>query len=196
MLAGNKREDSRYVAEWKRNKRYITGIVGQHNNCVEGNKKKSVDLPHLDYKRLKQRQCTAVEIIPFEAELDEQWSYVGSKANQRWLWLALDHNSHQVIAYTFGKRTDNTFLDLKKLLERFSVHCYYSDDWGSYQRHLDPKKHEIGKCNTQVIERKNLNFRTRIKRLARRTICFSKSEFLHDTLIGLFINRYEFGRNV
>ncbi|WP_298623241.1 IS1 family transposase, partial [uncultured Legionella sp.] len=35
-----------------------------------------------------------------------------------------------------------------------------------------------------------------IKRLARKTICFSKSELMHDTVIGLFINRFEFGRNV
>jgi insertion element IS1 protein InsB len=29
--------------------------------------------------------------------------------------------------------------------------------------------------------------------LARKTICFSKSVRLHDVVIGLFINRYEFG---
>jgi len=34
--------------------------------------------------------------------------------------------------------------------------------------------------------------RTRIKRLARKTICFSKSIRLHDMVIGLFVNRYEF----
>jgi insertion element IS1 protein InsB len=27
----------------------------------------------------------------------------------------------------------------------------------------------------------------------RRTICFSKSEQMHDLVIGLFVNRYEFG---
>ncbi|MBW4640416.1 MAG: IS1 family transposase, partial [Gloeocapsa sp. UFS-A4-WI-NPMV-4B04] len=27
----------------------------------------------------------------------------------------------------------------------------------------------------------------------RRTICFSKSEVMHDIVIGLYINRYEFG---
>jgi len=32
----------------------------------------------------------------------------------------------------------------------------------------------------------------RIKRLARKTICFSKLEKTHDIVIGLFINRYEF----
>jgi len=29
--------------------------------------------------------------------------------------------------------------------------------------------------------------------LVRKTICFSKSTQLHDIVIGLFVNRYEFG---
>ena len=37
---------------------------------------------------------------------------------------------------------------------------------------------------------------TRIKRLVRKTICFSKSTQLHDIVIGLFVNRYAFGRAV
>ena len=42
----------------------------------------------------------------------------------------------------------------------------------------------------------HLTLRTRIKRLARKTICFSKSTELHDIVIGLFVNRYEFGLSV
>ena len=56
--------------------------------------------------------------------------------------------------------------------------------------------HTVGKANTQTIERKHLIFRTRIKRLARKTICFSKSIWLHDGVIGLFTNRYEFGLDI
>jgi insertion element IS1 protein InsB len=51
----------------------------------------------------------------------------------------------------------------------------------------------VGKSYTQQSERKHLTLRTRSKRLARRTLCFSKSVFRHDTVIGLFVNRYEFG---
>ena len=40
----------------------------------------------------------------------------------------------------------------------------------------------------------NRPLRTRIKRLVRRTICFSKTKQMHDLVIGLFMNRYEFGR--
>ena len=50
------------------------------------------------------------------------------------------------------------------------------------------------KQNTQGIERENLNFRTRIKRLARKTICFSRSEEIHDKVIGELIDREHFQR--
>ena len=58
----------------------------------------------------------------------------------------------------------------------------------------DPEQHPVGKNQTQKIESKHIRLRTRIKRLVRRTICFSKTEQMHDLVIGLFINRYEFGR--
>ncbi|AUH74008.1 hypothetical protein CAB17_15080 [Legionella sainthelensi] len=46
------------------------------------------------------------------------------------------------------------------------------------------------------MERKFLIFRTCIRRLARKTICFSKSELMLDTVMGLFINKFEFQRDV
>jgi IS1 family transposase len=45
-----------------------------------------------------------------------------------------------------------------------------------------------------TLPSKHINLRTRIKRLMRHTICFSKTEQMHDLVIGLFINRYEFGQ--
>ncbi len=128
-----------------------------------------------------------------EAELDEMWSYVGSKDNPRWLWHAIDHESGKVLAYVFGDHKDAVFLQLKALLEPFGITRFYTDDWGAYERHLSSEEHIIGKHNTQKIERKHLTLRTRIKRLVRKTICFSKLKKMHDIVIGLFINRYEFG---
>ena len=79
------------------------------------------------------------------------------------------------------------------MLEPFGIRRFYTDGWGAYQRHLDPQLHVIGERRTQQIERKYLTLRVQIKRLARKTLCFSKSVFMHDTVIGLFVNRYEFG---
>jgi insertion element IS1 protein InsB len=127
-----------------------------------------------------------------ESELDEMWSYVGKKSNPRWLWHAIDRQSGKVLAYVFGRRKDEVFLQLKKLLEPFGIKRYCTDGWGAYERHLPAELHEVGKRKTQRIEQKHLRLRTRIKRLARKTICFSKTEEMHDLVIGVFINRYEF----
>jgi insertion element IS1 protein InsB len=124
------------------------------------------------------------------------WSYVGNKKEQRWLWHAIDHYNGAVLAYVFGRRKDEVFIQLKQLLEPFGITRYHTDHWGTYQRHLEPAVHWPGKRSTQKIERKHLRLRTRIKRLARKTICFSKSILMHDLVIGLFINRYEFGMPV
>ena len=127
------------------------------------------------------------------SELDEMWAYVAKKANPRWLWHAIDHHTGKVLAYVFGRRKDDVFLRLQKLLEPFGITKFYTDGWGAYEHHIDPEQHTVGKAQTQKIESKHINLRTRIKRLVRRTICFSKTERMHDLVIGLFINRYEFG---
>ena len=124
------------------------------------------------------------------SELDEMWSYVARKTNPRWLWHAIDHHTGKVLAYVFGRRKDTVFLKLQALLEPFDITRYYTDGWGAYERHVEAEKHTVGKENTQKIESKHINLRTRIKRLVRRTICFSKTERMHDLVIGLFINRW------
>ncbi|HEY9906545.1 MAG TPA: IS1 family transposase [Thermosynechococcaceae cyanobacterium] len=131
-----------------------------------------------------------------EAELDEMWSFVQSKKQERWLWHALDHDTGEVLAYVLSDHKDIAFLNLKALLAPFGITRFYTDGWGAYDRHLEPTFHTVGKVNTQTIERKHLTLRTRIKRLTRKTICFSKSTWLHDVVIGLFINRYEFGLSI
>jgi insertion element IS1 protein InsB len=131
-----------------------------------------------------------------EAELDEMGSFVGRKNTPRWLWGALDHQTGRIVAYVFGLREDRALVKLKALLGPFGTRRFYTDGWGAYRRHLDPHQHVVGKRRTQQLERKHLTLRTRIKRLVRKTICFSKSAQLHEIVIGLFINRFEFGLNV
>src|SRR6266581_5182540 len=131
-----------------------------------------------------------------EAEIDEMWSFVGNKGHPRWLWHAIDHHTGAVLTYVFGRRKDTGFLQLKELLEPFGTTRFFTDGWGAYERHLDPEQHTVGKQHTQSIESKHINLRTRIKRLVRRTICFSTTTTMHDLVIGLFINRYEFGVSI
>jgi hypothetical protein len=51
-------------------------------------------------------------------ELDEQWSFVGSKENQQWLWLVFHSATRQVLAMHVGKRNrQSAELLLKKVPE-------------------------------------------------------------------------------
>lgn len=84
-------------------------------------------------------------------------------------------------------------LQLKALLAPLGIHRYYTDGWGAYQRHLDPRLHVVGKRATHQLERKPLPLRTRINRLVRKTLCFSRSVQMHELVIGVFLNRFEFG---
>jgi insertion element IS1 protein InsB len=152
----------------------------------------------VDYSYWNNRLTIAEPLIclPISVEADEQWSFVGKKANQRWLWVVLGHHTQNIIAYCFGPRTDAMLKKLLKLLKPLNIVHWFTDGLAAYQRLIDEKLLEVGKRNTQKIERMFLTFRARIKRLSRKTICFSKSTLMHDTVIGLFINREHFGRNV
>jgi len=138
-------------------------------------------LQQVNYAVLQHLQPNEVEVELWRAdelevrrglnsELDEMWSFVKAKTHPRWLWHAIDHGSGKVLAYVFGRRKDRVFLQLQTLLEPFGITRYYTDGWGAYERHLDADKHQVGKDNTQKIESKHINLRTRIKRLVRRTV--------------------------
>ena len=124
------------------------------------------------------------------------WSFVGKKKAPRWLWHAVDHYSGAVLVYVLGRRKDAVLQELQQFLEPFGIERFYTAHWGAYARQLNPERHYPGKRQTQRIERKHLTLRTRIKRLARKTIYFTKSVQMHDLVIGMFVNRYEFGLRI
>jgi len=41
-------------------------------------------------------------------ECDEMWSFVGSKANDQWLWLVIHSTTRQILAFHVGKRTKSS----------------------------------------------------------------------------------------
>src|SRR5687767_5747690 len=78
----------------------------------------------------------------------------------------------------------------RQLLQKFAgcrITRYHTDKWQSYAKFLPARRHWTGKEGTSRIERHNLNFRTRLKRLQRHTICHSKSAVMHDAVIKLFV---------
>jgi len=72
-----------------------------------------------------------VKLLRLEAEADEMWSFVGCKANKQWVWLALDVESKQIIAFYVGDRSRRS---ARKLWQRipalYQQHATFSTGGG------------------------------------------------------------------
>ncbi len=121
------------------------------------------------------------------AEMDEQWSYVGSKSRQRWLFYTYDKIRRCVVAHVFGEGAITTLERLLDLLSAFEIVVWMTDGWLLYESGLKGKLHVISKRYTQRIERHNLNLRQHLARLGRKSLSFSKSVELHDKVIGHYL---------
>ena len=62
---------------------------------------------------------------------------------------------------------------------------FYTNKLKTYEGHLWQEERQVSKFKIQKIERKHLTLRTRIKRLQRKTICFSRSIQMYHLIIGL-----------
>ena len=122
------------------------------------------------------------------------WSFVRCKKAQSWLWWVEEAATGRVLAFVFGQRTHATFRRLLAVLAQaaWTVEQWFADAWGAYEASLPATRHQKGKAPMQRLERKHLTLRTRLKRLMRKTICFSKKQFFHDGLITLFIVHFFF----
>lgn len=64
-----------------------------------------------------------------DLEIDEMWSFVGKKTNQRWLWYAFDPARKKIVCWELGRRTDASCQKLLSKLSECQVLRYHIDDW-------------------------------------------------------------------
>lgn len=114
--------------------------------------------------------------------------YVSAKSRQRWLFYAYGRIRRTVVAHVFGERIMAMLERLLNLLSAFDVVIWMTDGWPLYESYLKGKLHVISKQYTQRIERHNLNLRQHLATLSRKLLPFSKSEELHDKVIGHYLN--------
>lgn len=199
MSAWDEGKNCRDGNEWSRNPGYWTGardFKGYRNIGIKKTKKfvKQVNEDYL--KEIgAQKPIDVVIRSTLSTEMDEMWSFYHDKSHQIWLWWAIDHATNTPLAFTFGTREHRNLDDLLALLKPFPIGTVYTDNNFAYQKRIPAEQLITGKKNTQKIERDHLTLRTRIKRLCRKTICFSKNEEIHKAVVGTFINLYFWGRH-
>ena len=108
------------------------------------------------------------------------------------MFCAYDRIRKRALAHVFGPRNAPTLQRLLALLNRFNIAFYITDALPVYKVLLSATSRVASRKYTQRIERHNLNLRTHIKRLTRRTICFSKSEEMHDKIISWYLTIHHY----
>jgi len=135
------------------------------------------------------------EIDELIIQCDEMWSFVGSKDNKQWIWLAIDAVSKQIAGVFVGRR-DKTgaqgLWDSLPTVYQEKAHAY-TDFWEAYNAVFPSERHsavgkETGKTN--YIERFNCTMRQRVSRLVRKTLSFSKKIENHIGAIWNFVHHY------
>ena len=116
-----------------------------------------------------------------EAEADEMHSLVQQKANEQWLWLALDRTTRQIIAFHVGDRSRKSARQLWANLPVVYRECatFYTDQYVVYHGVIPAERHQaITKKarKTNHIERFNNTLRQRVSRLVRALLAFAKRE--------------------
>ena len=108
-------------------------------------------------------------------EVDEMRTFIGKKSKLRWIVYALDKETKQVVSFNVGRRTNKTLKRVIKSLELANARKIYTDKLKNYRYLIERKLHTTRIHCTNHIERHNLSVRTHLKRLNRKTICFSRS---------------------
>ncbi len=119
-------------------------------------------------------------------EVDELWSFVGHKKNVVWITYAIERETKKVIGFYVGGKSKLTIKPLVDTLLSLRPRRIYTDRLNIYPSLIPGRIHKVFQYCTNTIERMNLTLRTHIKRLARKTICFSRNKIYLEAHLRIY----------
>ena len=138
-------------------------------------------------KSLKMPQ---VHLLNDEYEIDELCTYVGNKKNRKWIISAISKTTGRVVATMVGNRSVKTLNRVIVKVLSLSPKAIYTDKLKQYALLIPRHIHKVKRRGINKIERYHLTLRTHVKRLNRRTLCFSKKCDLLLVLVKLYVCQF------
>ncbi|NII26644.1 IS1 family transposase [Pseudoflavitalea sp. X16] len=120
-------------------------------------------------------------------EVDELYTYIGRKSNPCYIMYAINRKTKQVIDFVCGARSRENISRLINTLLGLSPQRIYTDKLNVFGSVIPDFLHRTFQYRTNHIERKNLTLRTHLKRLSRKTICYSKSKDMLEACFRLYV---------
>ena len=123
-------------------------------------------------------------------EVDEMHSYIGSKKNFCWIWIAVDRYGKRFINFFIGDRSNETAKEFWETIKHHQMDSIASDYWKPYESIIPKEKHIQSKAETFTVEGYNSLFRHFLARMRRKTKCYSKKmEMLKLSILLLMHHR-------
>lgn len=119
-------------------------------------------------------------------EVDEIYAKVFGQLNKVWIVYALERSSKKIVSFSVGSRSIYT---LRKAIERLMVSVpkrIYTDRLNLYPLIIPAEIHGVDLYGTNCIERKNLTMRIHLKRLQRRSICYTRSIAILTSILKIY----------
>lgn len=119
-------------------------------------------------------------------QVDELRTYCGNKGKECWIIYAINAKTGKVIDFCIGRRTKE---NIKKVIDNILVlnpKRIYTDGLNIYPGLIPKTIHRVFEYCTNKIERSNLTLRTHLKRLSRKTICFTKSNEMLENCVKVY----------
>jgi insertion element IS1 protein InsB len=121
-----------------------------------------------------------------EYEMDEMRTFIKSKSNKYWIAYAIRRDTREVVDLKVGKRNKKTLKRVTDTLVLSEAKKIVTDRLNLYEYLIPKELHTRSKYKINYIERKNLSIRTHLKRLGRKTICYSKSIIMLEACLKIY----------
>ncbi|MBB5378395.1 insertion element IS1 protein InsB [Deinococcus metalli] len=122
-------------------------------------------------------------------ECDELCTFVGRHDRPRWIWLAMDRATRRIVGCFIGQRdAPGAFGLWQSIPAPYLDAVCHTDGLRFYRGVVFGALHRIG--GTQHIERDGATLRLRLAHLVRQSLSFSRQQTTLETLVWLFLHRY------
>lgn len=119
-------------------------------------------------------------------EVDEMFTYVKHKDNRICIAYSYECGSGNIIDFVVGRRNKTNLRKVTDTSVLSDAVKITTDRLNIYKEIIPKEIHSTKFRGINRIERNNLNLRTHLKRLSRKTICYSKSLIVLTAIVKIY----------
>ncbi|AEA42437.1 IS1 transposase [Fluviicola taffensis DSM 16823] len=119
-------------------------------------------------------------------QVDEVHTFIQNKDREIYIIYSWDQELKRALSLAVGTRSKVNLRSVVNPLLSAEVVSINTDKYSGYKGVVPKKLHTTFKRRNNGIERQNLNLRIHLKRLNRRTICFSKSKEMLEAVLKIY----------